>query len=64
MPDFLTESDLVAYTHLKQSAAQARWLSECGIPYHRRRDGTVAVTWTQINNQRTHKTAEPNYDAA
>jgi len=63
MTDLLTPEDLERYTHLKQSARQSAWLTEQGITHRIRRDGTVAVTWTQINNL-TVKTQEPRWERA
>lgn len=64
MTDLLTAEQLEAYTHLRQSARQSRWLSENGITHRMRRDGTIAVTWTQINNSQTASAQQPRYDAA
>jgi len=60
----LTEQDLVALTHLERPSAQARWLTECGIAYRQRNDGSIMTTWDAINAPLvgTSRT-RPNLDA-
>lgn len=64
MTDLLTPEQLADYTHLKQSLRQSRWLSENGITHRMRRDGTIAVTWTQINNSAVRTEQQPRWAEA
>lgn len=64
MTDLLTAEQLADYTHLRQSARQSRWLSENGITHRMRRDGTIAVTWTQINNSAVRAEQQPRWAEA
>jgi succinate dehydrogenase/fumarate reductase flavoprotein subunit len=40
---WLSDAELVAATHLKQPARQARALEAMGVPFQRRPDGTLLV---------------------
>jgi len=60
----LTEQDLVALTGQVRPSAQARRLTEWGIAFRTRGDGTIMTTWDAINAPLTgsHRT-RPNLDA-
>lgn len=62
--EFLTDDQLLDFTGYVQPARQAAYLERQGIRYHRRRDGKVRVTWTQINALPAEVRAGPNLEAA
>lgn len=70
MEGFLTPTDIERITRpLVQPAAQSRWLTSQGISHSRARDGSIVVTWWQVNNpfsQQQHHLPdeEPNWGAA
>lgn len=63
----LTPAELEAFTGYKLPKLQHDWLVRQGVRAWRRRDGTVAVTWEQINATPTSaapQRARPNLEAA
>jgi hypothetical protein len=67
MTDLLTPEEVARITKpLTQPAAQSRWLTSQGITHSRAPDGSIIVTWWQINNPHNHRaqTEEPNWKAA
>ena len=63
----LTPDEIQAWTGYKLPKLQHDWLARHGIPARRRRDGTVAVTWEQINAAPASAAparARPNLEAA
>lgn len=64
MTETLTPEELETYTGYKQSAKQSEWLSENGILHRRRNNGTIAVTWTQINNPPVMSGSQPRWERA
>ncbi|WP_367620064.1 DUF4224 domain-containing protein [Microbulbifer thermotolerans] len=49
MSELLTQSELARLTGTKDPEVQRQVLNSNRIPYVRRRDGTVAVTWEIVN---------------
>ena len=67
MDDFLNPEQIERLTRpLIQPAAQSRWLAKQGIEHARAPDGSIAVTWTQVNNRRVYIASDqqPNWRAA
>jgi Domain of unknown function (DUF4224) len=65
----LTDDDLEAFTHRKQSAAQARVLAAMGVDFKRRPDGTIIVSEQvvaqflgEVANPKV-KNVEPNWNS-
>ncbi len=62
----LTPAELVALTGYQQPARQARALTAQGVPFVRRADGRLSVTWEMVHRAKAPlpKTTEPDYSAA
>lgn len=65
----LSDENLEALTHRKQSAAQAKVLSAMGVDFRRRPDGSVIVSVAVVENflgvasNAKLKVKEPNWEA-
>jgi len=61
--DFLTPEQIERLTKpLTQPAAQSRWLAKQGIEHARAPDGSIVVTWWQVNHT-APPPEEPNWSA-
>lgn len=62
----LTADELAELTGYRQPARQARALASQGVPFVRRADGRLSVTWEMVNRAGAPlpKPAEPDYSAA
>ena len=67
---FLTESELVTLTGVRQKAAQRRWLANNRIPFRVRADGRATVSRQHVErllgsaNVREISTSDDAYEAA
>lgn len=60
---FLTNTEIIQLTGVRQKAAQTRWLTRNGLKYFVRADGRAAVPADQISSRKNHRPSGLNLDA-